>query len=221
MIEEYIANSQFQDALDLLTDLDDETVRYQRLVCLYGLGQYQQAKNEGMLAKIKASNTYYDVVSIYLATLKELEEFEEAIDIVVEELSMPYIPYEYESVFNAAYDELLLAKKEANEEINPSYAPMVLNQEVGEAILSLLSEVIEDENPSLYNLCFQFLNFYLYLIYPKYIDEFEYRAIAGAIHYYLASMQYIDVELEDMELFYNCDKEEILEKLEEIKQIEY
>ena len=47
MIEEYIANSQFQDALDLLTDLDDETVRYQRLVCLYGLGQYQQAKNEG------------------------------------------------------------------------------------------------------------------------------------------------------------------------------
>ena len=74
MIEEYIANSQFQDALDLLTDLDDETVRYQRLVCLYGLGQYQQAKNEGMLAKIKASNTYYDVVSIYLATLKELEE---------------------------------------------------------------------------------------------------------------------------------------------------
>jgi len=34
-------------------------------------------------------------------------------------------------------------------------------------------------------------------------------------------MQYIDVELEDMELFYNCDKEEILEKLEEIKQIEY
>ena len=93
MIEEYIANSQFQDALDLLTDLDDETVRYQRLVCLYGLGQYQQAKNEGMLAKIKASNTYYDVVSIYLATLKELEEFEEAIDIVVEELSMPYLPY--------------------------------------------------------------------------------------------------------------------------------
>ena len=116
---------------------------------------------------------------------------------------------------------MVLVKNGVEYEINPSYAPMVLNQEVGEAILSLLSEVIEDENPSLYNLCFQFLNFYLYLMYPKYIDEFEYRAIAGAIHYYLASMQYIDVELEDMELFYNCDKEEILEKLEEIKQIEY
>ena len=60
-----------------------------------------------------------------------------------------------------------ISKNGVEYEINPSYAPMVLNQEVGEAILSLLSEVIEDENPSLYNLCFQFLNFYLYLIYPN------------------------------------------------------
>lgn len=307
MIEEYIANNQFQDALDLLTDMDDETVRYQRLICLYGLGEYKQGKMEGMLAKMKASNTYYDVISIYVAILKELEEFEEAIDIIVEELSMPYIPYEYESVFNAAHDELLLAKREANEgmmrhnnafseedmenilmkevpnedllymaieqmegmnirrllpairiflrdenkpsfaksllielmidqeideemllikngveyEINPSYAPLVLNQEIGSMILSLLSEVIEDDNPSLYSMCEQFLNFYLYIIYPKYIDDMEYRAIAGAIHYYIASMQYIDIELADIELLYNCDRDEILEKMDEIKQIEY
>ena len=58
MIEEYIANNQFQDALDLLNDMDDEMTRYQRLVCLYGLGEYQMAKAEGMLAKAKASNTY-------------------------------------------------------------------------------------------------------------------------------------------------------------------
>lgn len=307
MIEEYIANNQFQDALDLLNDMDDETTRYQRLVCLYGLGEYRQAKVEGMLAKLKASNTYYDVVSIYVATLKELEEFEEAINIMVEELSMPYIPYEYEAIYNAAYDELLLAKREANEgmerhnnafsledmenilmkdvsnedllymaieqmeginirrlmgairnfikdnnkpsfaksllielmidqeideelvlvkngieyEINPSYAPLVLNQEVGGMILSLLSNGIEDDNPSLFALCEQFLNFYLYLVYPKYIDESDYRSIAGAIHYHLASMQYIDVELDDIEFIYNCDKEEILEKLDEIKEIEY
>ena len=112
---EHIANNQFQDALDLLNDMSDETTRYQRLVCLYGLGEYQQAKAEGMLAKAKATNTYYDVVSIYVATLKELEEYEDAINIMIEELSMPYIPFEYETVFNAAYDELLLAKHEANE----------------------------------------------------------------------------------------------------------
>ena len=302
MIEEYIANNQFQDALDLLNDMDDEMTRYQRLVCLYGLGEYQMAKAEGMLAKAKASNTYYDVVSIYVATLKELEEFEEAINIMVEELSMPYIPYEYEAIFNAAHDELLLAKREANEGmerhnnafslddmenilmkdlpnedllymaieqmeginirrllpairdflkdenkpsfaksllielmidqeideemtlvkkgieygINPSYAPLVLNQEVGGTILNLLSEGIEDDNPSLYSLCEQFLNFYLYLVYPKYIDDYDYRPIAAAIHYHIASMQYIDIELDDIEYLYNCDKEEILEKANRI-----
>ena len=71
MIEEYIANSQFQDALELLTDLDDEMVRYQRLVCLYGLGEYQAARSEGVLAKAKAGNTYYDVISIYVSVLKD------------------------------------------------------------------------------------------------------------------------------------------------------
>ena len=307
MIEEYIANNQFQDALDLLNDMSDETTRYLRLVCLYGLGEYQQAKAEGMLAKAKATNTYYDVVSIYVATLKELEEYEDAINIMIEELSMPYIPFEYETVFNAAYDELLLAKHEANEgierynrafsiedmenilsrdqinedllymaieqmegmnirrlmpvirnflkneqkpafaksllielmidqeidedlelvknginyDINPSFAPLVLNQEVGEGILKLLSEAIEDENPSLFAICEQFLSYYLYLVYPKYIDDYDYRPIAGAIHYHLASMQYIDIEMEDIEFLYNCDKEDVLEKLNEIKEIEY
>lgn len=44
---------------------------------------------------------------------------------------------------------------------------------------------------------------------------------AAAIHYHLASMQYIDLEIDDIEMLYNCDEEEILEKLNEIKQIEY
>ena len=81
---------------------------------LYGLKELQQAKREGMKAKVLAGETYYDVVAIYVSILKDLEEFEEAINIIVEELSMPYIPYQYETVFNAAYDELLLAKQEAS-----------------------------------------------------------------------------------------------------------
>ena len=118
-------------------------------------------------------------------------------------------------------EEMTLVKKGIEYGINPSYAPLVLNQEVGGTILNLLSEGIEDDNPSLYSLCEQFLNFYLYLVYPKYIDDYDYRPIAAAIHYHIASMQYIDIELDDIEYLYNCDKEEILEKLNEIKEIEY
>lgn len=306
MIEDLIETGQYQEALQYLNDMDDEQVRYQRLVCLYALKEFQQARIEGMKAKVLASQTYYDVVAIYVSILKELEEYEEAINIIVEELSMPYIPYQYETTFNAAYDELLLAKQEASNngtmqtvfheedienlllkdnpneellymaieqlesmnirrllpavksfiknndksdfaksllielmidqeideemvvvkkgvtyEINPVYEPMVLAQEAVQVILQLLSEVIEDDNPSLFLMCEQFLDFYLYSIYPKYIDDMEYRPIAGAIHYHLASMQYIDIEMEDIELNYNCDADEVYEILKTIQTIEY
>ena len=227
MIEDLIETGQYKEALQYLNDMDNEQVRYQRLICLYGLKELQQAKREGMKAKVLAGETYYDVVAIYVSILKDLEEFEEAINIIVEELSMPYIPYQYETVFNAAYDELLLAKqaasltkKDTNEDllymaieqmegmnirrmivpirqfirdndqpdfaksllielmidqeidedlevvkkgvhydINPSYAPMVLNQESGVEIYKLLMDALEDDNPSLLTMCEQFLNF--------------------------------------------------------------
>lgn len=306
MIDDLIEAGQYSDALQYLNDVDNEHVRYQRLVCLYGMQELQQAKREGMKAKALAEETYYDVVAIYVSILKDLEEFEEAINIIVEELSMPYIPYQYETVFNNAYDELLLAKQEAsfdgvnqkvfnedeiesilikqdtNEDllymaieqmegmnirrmivpirqfvrdndkpnfaksllielmieqeideelevvkngvsydINPSYASMVLNQEAAGEIYSLLLEALEDDNPSLLTMCEQFLSFYLYSIYPKYIDEQDYRCIAGAIHYHLASLQYIDIELEDIEYLYNCNQDDIKDVLETIQLIEY
>lgn len=305
MVEDLIETGQYKEALKYLNDLDDEHVRYQRLVCLYALKEFNQARQEGMKAKALANETYYDVVAIYVSILKELEEFEEAINIVVEELSMPYIPYQYEVTFNNAYDELLLAKQEMsydstqkvfNEEeienllvkdhcnedllymaieqmesmnirrllpairqfiktndkpdfaksllielmidqeidedmevvkknitypINPSYETMVLNQESAQVILQLLSDVIEDDNPSLFMLCEQFLDFYLYTIYPRYIDEGDYRAIAGAIHYYLASLQYIDIEMADIEMDYHCDSDNVYEALKIIQTIEY
>lgn len=297
MIEEYIESKQYKEALELLKDMNDENVRYLRLVCLYGLQEYKQAKLEGYDAKARAEGTYYDVVAIYVSILKELEEFEEAIDILIEELSMPYIPYQYETMYNAAYDELLIAKREVNEGmevhnhafsnedienvllkedtnedvlymaidqmqgmnirrlipairhflsqkhkppfakslifellieqeideemeivkdeetyyVNPSYASMVLQQEAAIELMTRLSDGIEDDNPSLYLLCEQFLNFFLYSMYPRYIEEEEYAALAGAIHYHLATLQYLEVEMEDIELLYNCEEADVME----------
>ena len=91
-----------------------------------------------------------------------------------------------------------------------------MNQESGVEIYKLLMDALEDDNPSLLTMCEQFLNFYLYSIYPKYIDEQDYRSIAGAIHYHLASLQYIDIEY-----LYNCNQEDVKDVLETIQSIEY
>ena len=304
MVEEYIEAGQYQDALRLLNDVQDERTRYLRLVCLYGLGDLYQAKREGKIAKESATETYYDVVSIYLSILKDLEEFEEAIDIVIEELSMPYIPYQYESLFNTAYDELLLAKQEANVlkaiksevfneeeiervltdfrnedllymaidqmqsmnirallhvvrmflrndtapslaksllvdilidqqvdeeieiikdgqfyEVNPYYLSKIDDSEAYVEIGDALVDHLESENPSLLLVCLEFLNYFMYDYFPREIYEEEFRVIAAAIHYYLATLQYIETDLEDLAYAYGADSDEILEKVQILKKI--
>lgn len=306
MVEELIQMGDYQQALSLLTDMNDENTRYLRLVCLVGLKEYKQAKAEGAWAKANAQETYYDVVSMYVTTLKELGEFEEAINILIEELSMPYIPYQYEMMFNTAYDEILLEKQEANWEvesknqifsieeieqilknkdcnedllymaldqlqqlnirmiiptvqdyllnpyhhffaktllieilidqqvdedievekfgqyynINPSYMPLVLQQPQYEGIYKYLENGLENDNPSLLNQCVEFLEYMLYAIYPREIYEDEYNVKAAAIHHYVATLQSIDVDLEDLEMTYYCDKNEIEQEILALKTIE-
>lgn len=306
MVNDLIEAGEYKEALALLTDLNDETTRYLRLVCLNALGEYETARSEGLFAKAKAKDTYYDVVALYLTSLKELEEFEEAIDLLIEELSMPYIPYQYESLFNEAYDEILLAKQEANysietknqifsiEEIavlldkddcnedllymaidqlqqlnirliipavqrflldpqkhsfaksliieilieqqideemsvykngmtydfNPSYLPLVLEQTSYEGIYRLLERELEDNNPSLLSLCQEYLEFVLYSFFPKEIYEDEYASYAAAIQYYLSVLQSIDVSMNDLELDYNVDEDEVYQILSLLKTIE-
>ncbi len=304
MVEEYIEAGEYSEALNLLQDIDDERTRYLRLVCLFGLKELQRAKEEGKVAKAIAGDTYYDVVSIYLSVLKELEEYEEAIDIVVEELSMPYIPYQYESLFNAAYDELLLAKQEANAlietkttifkeeeiervltnftnedllymaidqmqsmnirallycirsfllnpdapslaksliieilidqqvdeeleiwkhdqryEINPSYLSRTDESEAYSEIGDQLMNHLESDNPSLLLVCLEFLNYFMYDQFPRFIDEEEFAVIAAAIHYYLATLQYIELDLEELSYSYGVESQEILDKIQILKQI--
>ena len=54
MIEDLIETGQYKEALRYLNDLENEKVRYQRLVCLYGMQELQQAKKEGLKAKALA-----------------------------------------------------------------------------------------------------------------------------------------------------------------------
>ncbi len=306
MVNELIKNGEFKDALSYLNDMNDENTRYLRLVCLIGLKEYKQARAEGAWAKENAQDTYYDVVSMYVTALKELGDFEEAIRILIEELSMPYIPYEYEMMFNTAYDEVLLEKQEAlyqvesknqifsieeiaqilkNKEcnddlmymaldqlqqlnirmilnvvrdylidpskhffaktllleilidqqvdeeleieklgqyysINPYYMPLVLQQDCYQGTIKYLQNYLEDENPALYEQCVEFLEFVLYAIYPKELYDDEYNILAGALHYYIASLQNIEISMEDIEIMYYCQEDEVYQYIQLLKKIE-
>lgn len=301
-----MAAGQYAAALEKLADLSDEEVRLKRLICLNSLGEFEKAKLEGKAAKAVAKETYYDVVGQYIMSLKECEDYEEAINILIEELSMPYIPYEYENAFNTAYDEILLAKQDAaygnekkqifsSEEIevilnkddvnddllymaldqlqqlnvrilmpsirqylenpkkppfaktlimetlieqqvdeelevskfhdyytfNPSYSPLVLEQMCYNGIGKELVRVLEDENASLLNQCLDYLEYYLYVIYPKDIYEDEYSLVAAALHYYVATLQNIEVDEMDLEIAYNVSMSQVENMLLALNEIEW
>ena len=306
MVEDLIENGLYQEALSYLKDKDDERTRYLRLICLIGLKDYQKAKEEGYVAKLKAEKTYYDVVSMYVTALKELREYEEAIDILIEELSMPYIPYQYEVMLNEAYDQILLEKQEMNAELesrtkifsieeveqilknknchedllymaldqlqqlnvrmimptiqdylrdptkhffaktlimeilidqqidedlevykfdqyydfNPIYSPLVLEQMAYEGILRYLQNGLEEENPTLFLQCVDYLEYLLYAIYPFEIDEDEYSLIAAALHSYIAIMQGIEVDFDELEVIYHCDKDDIEKEILTLERVE-
>ncbi|MBO6046251.1 MAG: hypothetical protein J6P61_00710 [Erysipelotrichaceae bacterium] len=307
MIEDLIESGQYAKALELLTDTNDETVRYQRLVCLNGLENYQTLKREGEIAKSQASSTYYEVLALYLNALKMTEEFEDAINILIEELSMPYIPTQYESLFNMVYDDILYAKQEANqlvehghqtiysveeigallnrEDVNedllymvldqlqdlnvrrlipdirrylkdetkppfaktllmeimieqqiseefevvkygstyyfdPGYAPLVLEQLCYEGITRHLQRVLEDSNPTLMMQCIEYLEYILYAAYPREFYEEDYALIAATIHYYVATLQLIDMDEQDLMIDYNVTLEEVEEMTQMLKKFE-
>lgn len=289
-----LANGQYREALESLDDREDEQVRYYRLICLYGLGEYKQGLEEAKAAKLLATDTYYDVLSYYVSFLKENELYEEAINTLIEELSMPYIPYQYESKLNEVYDELILLKREAyatyegqtriltdedlelylikgaseevanialqqlaaqnirrympgvrqflkNDdrssleksllleilkeqevdeeleirkhqhtiEVNPIYLESVVDSYICEHITGLYQTHIEQDNPTLYEMCLEFLIFYLYDWYPmlEMIEDDE--SLAAAIHFYVAILSSMDVDQEDLAYLYGADLDEM------------
>lgn len=83
-------------------------------------------------------------------------------------------------------------------ETNPLYLESVVESLVYESVGGLLEKVIEPENPSLFAMCIEFLEFYLYDWYPMLEVIEDYEALAAAIHYYVAMLSGIEEDDEDL-----------------------
>ena len=134
MINKLLENGKYEDALKLLKSPKTENEYYQKIICLYSLEKYHEAKIECELALDMAEKQYYDIVAIYVSTLMALEEDDLAIKVLEDELEMPYIPYKYEVQFNASYDELL-KKRMANNKVHSPF-DLLSDEELLNALLS-------------------------------------------------------------------------------------
>ena len=99
----------------------------------------------------KDSSYYYDCIDIKLTCLIEKEKYIEALKILDEELSMPFIPRDYEDKFKEKY-KFLNSKFNSNNKSNP--ISELSDEEIGDLLLNIkdtqtlltIIEVLEKRN---------------------------------------------------------------------------
>jgi len=120
LIDKLIENEEYEKALDLLKNDTSEIAGLQKVICYFSLKKHEKVINLArVLLQNETSNYYYDILSLYIASLVEIEEDEAAIKLLEEELSMPYIPGEFENIFNDTYNRLIKKHKQANKNYSP------------------------------------------------------------------------------------------------------
>ena len=82
---------------------------------LYNDGQYDSCVTYIEKKLSVFSNKFYDIMIIYLNSLINVGEKEKALKLVKEELSMPYIPMNFEDKFLEIYKEIAYIEKAGKE----------------------------------------------------------------------------------------------------------
>lgn len=99
---------------EILDCLDEEEL-LKRFQNLYNSGDYSNCVTY-IEKKLSAfSSKFYDIMIVYLNSLINIGEKEKALKLVKEELSMPYIPMNFEDKFLEIYKEVAYIEKEGKE----------------------------------------------------------------------------------------------------------
>ena len=156
MIEKLIENEQFEEALSKLEGKFDDISLYHKLVCLFGLKRYDEAYHLSKDSLTSVEKNYYDILSLHIAILLELEKDDEAYDLLEEELEMPYIPSQYENYLNETY-EMLYRKRLQNQKsynVFDTYSDQeikdILIQERDKNLILIILDQLQKRNIRLY-----------------------------------------------------------------------
>lgn len=98
-----------------IIDCLDEEELLEKFKNLYNKGEYNNCVTYIEKKLSVFSSKFYDIMIIYLNSLINIGEKEKALKLVKEELSMPYIPMNFEDKFIEIYKEVAYIEKEGKE----------------------------------------------------------------------------------------------------------
>lgn len=300
IIHKLMIDEKYDEALKLLLQEDKHYLL--KIQCLYELGKYQELTDYFKQVKDEIDTDYYEIIGLYLLSLMELHEYDEALSILNEELAMPYVESNYLQVMNNLYDEIVarkqiyliengiykdalseqsiqevlahehdfdvvldvimrlddfnirnlmgsiktfLSNEKRNDILKSFILELLIKQQINEDVLvkkngyeyqfrPLASDMVKqnhhylqtsqklsnhlDKNPSLLNMCLDVLDIVSYSIYPETIAEHEVDLYAGAIEYYVSSVNYEQIKEDFME-YYQSDEVSIETKVDQIAKL--
>ncbi|WP_423364558.1 hypothetical protein [Mycoplasma sp. P36-A1] len=108
-ISKLITQEKYEEALKKLLIMDGNYL--QKTQCLYEMKKYDELKSFFESISDKIEKEYYEILGFYILSLLELEEFDKALSVLNEELSMPYIESPYDVVLDNLYDDVIARKR--------------------------------------------------------------------------------------------------------------
>lgn len=104
-----IDEQKYEEALKIL--LKEDKYYLLKIQCLYELKKYEDLNNYFNEIKDHIEEDYYEILGFHLLALMERHEYDEAINLLNEELAMPYVESDYLEVMNDLYDEIVAQKQ--------------------------------------------------------------------------------------------------------------
>lgn len=108
-VNKLIENENYQEALKILLQFEGHYI--EKVQCLFELKKYDELISFYNSIKNSLEKDYYEVLGYVINTLIIKEDFDTALDLLNEELSMPYIPQNYEEIINNLYDDVISLKQ--------------------------------------------------------------------------------------------------------------
>ncbi len=109
MYQQLLNHGKYEELLTALINDQSEEACYYRFCALFGLKRYQEIITFAADYVHQSQHFYYEIMVIFIRSLIELEQYEKALDLVKEELKMPYIPRPFNDFFNEM--NAIIAKK--------------------------------------------------------------------------------------------------------------
>lgn len=96
--------------------------------------EYHRIKEMAPVWLQESNSEFYDIKKVLIMTLLVLEEIDEALSLVEEELTMPYIPEPYHTFFHDTYQAIHKRKLQQQKPINPFF--QYPDHEINELLLT-------------------------------------------------------------------------------------